>query len=113
MKYIQIMFHVDLIISYLLEESCNKDHHQILHCKRVIWMALNLLPAPKLSDAPSGTAHFGSFRILRGFAGEVSRVAQRGFVTIEGLLDEEIATAIHQETLETLLETIGDPGDGS
>lgn len=41
-----------------------------------------------------------------GFAGEVSRVAQRGFVTIEGLLDEEIATAIHQETLlETLLET--------
>ena len=31
---------------------------------------------------------------------EVSRVAQRGFVTIEGLLDEEIATAIHQETRE-------------
>lgn len=54
------------IIPYLLEESCNKDHHQILHCKRVIWMALNLLPAPKLSDAPSGTAFTLSVSRFRG-----------------------------------------------
>lgn len=47
---------------------------------------------------------------FRGFAGEVSRVAQRGFVTIEGLLDEEIATAIHQETHgSTHGSTHGDP----
>lgn len=44
---------------------------------------------------------------LDGLEPAVSRVAQRGFVTIEGLLDEEIATAIHQECEEKFWKQSG------
>ena len=50
-----------------MQESCSKEHQQILPCKKVIWMALNLLSCPQILQNTAVYPYLLWLRILQVF----------------------------------------------